>query len=110
MMIMMREVLFGSPLDGRPFLILLLVPVFLFGCTRQLEEKLAGKERELSDVQTALQEVQDKLTTLEAVHAKQTEELHQVERQRNDLTGQISTLEETRAALEQSLTQSQAEL
>jgi len=36
--------------------------------------------------------------------------LRRVEQQRNDLTGQIKTLEDTRAVLEQSLAQSQAEL
>jgi len=35
-----------------------------------LEEKLAGKERELSDTQITLIEARDKLTTLEATHAQ----------------------------------------
>ena len=61
--IMMREVFLGAPWGGRSCLILLLVPLLLFGCTRELEEKLAGKERELSGIQTALSEVQDKLAT-----------------------------------------------
>ena len=60
----MREVFLGSPWGGRSCLVLLLVPLLLFGCTRELEEKLAGKERELSDIQTALSEVQDKLARL----------------------------------------------
>ena len=107
----MREVFLGSLWGVRSGLILLLLPLLLFfGCTRELEEKLAGKERELSDIQTALKEVQDKLATLEASHAKQSAELGQVERQRNELTGQIKALDETRATLAQSLTQSQAEL
>ena len=107
---MIRDVLLGSPFGSRLFLILLLVPLGFFGCTRELEEKLAGKERELSDTQITLKGVQDKLTALEASYAQQSEASRQLEQQRNDLTGQIKTLEDTRAMLEQSLAQSQAEL
>ena len=107
---MMWEAFLRSPWGGRSCLILLLIPLLLFGCTRELEEKLAGKEPSSPGLQTDLREVRDKLTILEASYAKQSEELAGVQRQRNDLTAEIKTLEATRATLEQSLTQSQAEL
>ena len=107
---MIWEVFLRSPWGGRSCLILLLIPLLLLGCTRELEEKLAGKERELSGLQTDLREVRDKLTNLEASYAKQSAELAGVQRQGNDLAAEIKTLEATRATLEQSLTQSQAEL
>ena len=107
---MMRDVILGWGFACRFFSASLVIALLLLGCTRELEEKLAGKERELSDTQTALKGVQEKLAALDATHAKQSEQVREVERQRDDLIAHVKTLEETRATLEQSLSQSQAEL
>src|SRR5262245_17218637 len=102
-MMMMRDVFLGWSLGSRLFLASLMIPLLVLGCTRELEEKLAGKDRELSDTQTALKGVQDKLAALDAAQAERSEQMREVERQRNALSAQAKTLEETRATLEQSL-------
>ena len=48
-----------------------------------------GQGTRSSGIQATLSEVQDNLATLEASHAKQSGELSQVERQRNNLTGRL---------------------
>jgi len=50
------------------------------------------------------------LATLQDTYTKQSDALRQIERQRDDLTAQLKTLEDTRATLEQSVAHSQTEL
>jgi ABC-type transport system involved in cytochrome bd biosynthesis fused ATPase/permease subunit len=76
---MMRDVFLRWTLGGRLIVALLAVPLLSVGCTRELEEKLAGRERELSETQAALKTAQDQLATLEATHLKQGEQLREVE-------------------------------
>lgn len=91
-------------------LILLAALFLLVGCSRALEEKLEGKERELAEIRTALAEIEGKLAASEAARAKDTEHLQQVERQREELMGQVTGLDNQRTLLEQELARSRDEL
>jgi len=91
-------------------LVLLAAFVFVVGCSRALEEKLEGKERELAEIRTTLAEIEGTLAASEAARAKDTGHLQQVGRQREELMGQVTALDNQRMLLERELARSRDEL